>query len=304
MSQVPVTPTVFHLGEYVRADQAMVNVSALAMRYGLSVFEGVRGYKQQDGRVLPFMLDAHLLRLQRSLKLMCLPDPGVSQIPDIIQQLLVRNALTEDVYVRPSVHAVNAGDLHVVPVCGMTVNIGAMGRKKWFNSAKGMRATVSSIRKLSHDAFPSSAKCVAAYANTFIASTLAKASGFDVPLLLNQSGYLTEAPTAALFVVKGGRLYTPLQSDGVLPSVTAHVIAQLAKGLGLDVQQRHLRAEDLVNASEAFLCGTGLEIAAIESLEQHRIGDFAHRPVTAQLSEAYYTLVRGETTYQGAPYDI
>lgn len=294
----------FHLGQYVSAEQATVSVSSLAMRYGLSVFEGIRGYLQHDNSVRPFMLDEHLQRLKASLKLMCLPDPGVDEIPNIIINLLQRQGLQEDVYIRPSVHAINPGDLNIQPVSGLTVTISRMGRKKWLSEGKGMRATVSSIRKLPHDAFPSNAKCIAAYANTFIATAIAKSSGFDVPLLLNHAGYLTEAPTAALFVVKNGILLHPPVTDGVLPSVTAHVLRELSKQLGIEVAQRHLRAEDLVTADEAFLCGTGLELAGIESLDGRRIGDFAQRPVTTRLSKAYFALVRGEIDFCGGRYDI
>jgi len=294
----------YHLGKYLPAPKTTVSVSSLAMRYGLSVFEGIRGYQQKDGSVRAFMLDEHILRLRWSLRQMGLPDPHIDQIPQIIDTLLDKNQLQEDVYIRPSVHAVNPGDLNIKPVSGMTVSISRMGRKKWLNENLGIRATVSAIRKLPQDSFPSSVKCVAAYANTFIASILAKEAGFDVPLLLNHAGYLTEAPTAALFIVRQGTLtYSPL-TDGVLPSVTAHVLRELARRDGIALREQHLRVEDLVTADESFLCGTGLEIASIASLDGRAIGDFSKRDVTQHLTKAYFKLVRGETEFTGAPYGI
>lgn len=302
MSETTESLMVFHLGKYVPAAQAMVSVNCLAMRYALSVFEGIRGYLQEDGHVRTFMLNEHLLRLKWSLRLMGLPDPGVNKIPEIINELLQKNGLQEDVYIRPSVHAINQGDLNVQPVSGMTVNISRMGRKKWLNGTKGMRATISSIRKLPHDAFPSMAKCIAAYANSFVASNLARANGFDVPLLLNHAGYVSEAPTAALLTVRRGALVHAPLSDGVLPSVTAHVLCELAKQFSIPVREQHMRPEDVITSDEALLCGTGLEMAGIESLDGHEIGDFAQRPVTKCLVDAYFSLVRGKTEFVGADY--
>jgi branched-chain amino acid aminotransferase len=281
-----------------------VNVGSLAMRYGMSVFEGIRGYRRADGEVRVFMLDEHILRLHWSLRIMGLPDPGIAALPEIIAELLRRNEMSEDVYIRPSVHGVNNGDLNDLPESGLTVNIGRMGRKPWLAGGVGMRATVSSIRKLPHDAFPSSAKCIAAYANTFIANTQAKAGGFDVPLLLNHSGFLTESPTAALFLVKRGALLHAPETDGVLPSITAHVLKEIARRDNIPLRQQHIRVEDLITSEEAFLCGTGLEIAGINSLDGQHIGDFAERPVTQHLVQAYFALVRGEVKSLGTSYGV
>lgn len=274
------------------------------MRYGLSVFEGIRAYRQDDGSLKPFMLEQHLCRMRSSLALMCLPDPGLDEVPAIIGELILRNELCDDVYIRPSVHAINLGDLNVDPVTGLTIHISPMGRKKWLRDETGMRATISAMRKLPHDAFPSSAKCIAAYAGSYIAATMAGDAGFDVPLLLNHNGFVTEAPTAAIFIVRKGVLLHPPASDGVLPSVTAFALAALARGLGIKVFERHLRPEDVATADEAFLCGTGLELAPIASLDGRAIGQFDTRPVTRSLVDAYFRAVRGNDTVDGTAYDL
>ncbi len=295
---------VYHLGEYLDANHAVVGVDSLAMRYGLSVFEGIRAYRQPNGRIMPFMLEPHLRRLRTSLQLMCLPDPGVDDIPAILAELIARNGFAEDVYIRPSVHAINSGDLNLAPECGLTVHICQMGRKKWLETDSGMKATISAWHKQSHSSFPSSAKCVAAYAGPFMAATLAKNAGFDVPLLLNQHGYVTEAPTSALFLVKGGQLIHPPATDGVLPSVTAFALCELATQLRINVKEQHIRIEDIFSADEALLCGTGLEIASIKSLDNRVIRLFDSRPVTRRLTHAYFELVRGQNMINGDRYGI
>jgi branched-chain amino acid aminotransferase len=295
---------VYHVGEFVRASQAVISVDSLAMRYGLSVFEGIRGYRQPDGTVLPFMLEPHLRRLKSSLRLMHLPDPGVEAIPGIINELIARNAFQDDIYIRPSVHAVNSGDLDVSPNVGLTVRIVPMGRKKWLEKNVGMKATISAWQKQPNSAFPSSAKCIAAYAGPFTAARLAKSAGFDVPLLLNQQGYVTEAPTSALFLAKGAGLIHPPTTDGVLPSVTAFVLSELANQLGVPVREQHIRTEDVIGADEAMLCGTGLEVVPIESLDHQTIRHFNDRPITRSLTHAYFELVRGGRHVNGDRYDV
>lgn len=292
----------FHLGSYTRASQAAVGVGSLAMRYALSVFEGIRAYRLHTGELRPFMLRAHLARLRSSLRLMCLPDPGVDEIPDIIKALTEKNEITEDCYIRPSVHAINSGDLNTDPVAGLTVTVTPMGRKKWLSQDIGVKATISSIRKISHEAFPGSAKCIGAYAAPFVAAAMAKSTGFDVPLLLNHMGYVTEAPTSAFAIVRGGKLVVPPLSDNVLPSVTAFVLLQLAKSFDVEVVERHLRPEDIALADEAILCGTGVEIAPIASVDGRPIRDFEKRPITRRLVEAYFNAARGRGTINEEDY--
>lgn len=294
----------FHLGRYVDIEQATVNVQSLAMRYGLSVFEGIRGYMQTDGSVRPFMLREHMRRLKVSAGLMGITDPGIDKLPDIISGLLQVNELKQDVYFRPSVHAVNYGDLGADPIGGLTVTVTPMGRKKWISKNLGMRVHISGVRKMPHDSFATTAKCISAYAGPFVANSIAVSSGFDAALLLNHSGYVTEAPTAALFAVRNHTLtHSPL-SDGVLPSITAYVLRALAQELSIPMQQRSLRPEDLITADELFLCGTGIEIAGIQSVDCRLIGDYSRRPVTERLSTAYFQLARGERRLMAEPYDI
>src|SRR5262245_14187776 len=90
-------PHVYHDGQWTDPSRATVRVGSLALRYGLSVFEGIRLYAQVDGSgVRPFLLDRHVSRMADSLTLMRLADPGISKVPELIEALVLRNGIDED----------------------------------------------------------------------------------------------------------------------------------------------------------------------------------------------------------------
>ncbi|QHP93968.1 aminotransferase class IV [Burkholderia glumae] len=283
---------IFHAGDYVDASQATVRVSSLAMRYGLSVFEGVRAYLSREGRLRPFRMAAHLERLASSARTLGLPDPGIERIPEVVERLIEANGLREDCYIRPSIHAVNVGDMGAKLEAALTVDVKPMGRKKWLGEDLAAKVTISSWRKARHDVFPPALKCISAYSIPFVADHAARAAGFDFPVFLNDEGYLSEAPTAALFLVTGRRLRTPALDQAILPSITREAILQIGAQEGLTISEERLMPHELHLADEAFLCGTGLEIAPIASVDSSVLRNHAPRPVTRRLVDRYFDLVR------------
>ncbi|MFP3506035.1 aminotransferase class IV [Burkholderia sp. SIMBA_062] len=283
---------IYHAGEYVDESQAFVRVSSLAMRYGLSVFEGVRAYLTHDGRLQPFRMGAHLERLRQSARTLTLPDPGIDRIPEIVERLIDVNGVRDDCYIRPSIHAINPGDMGATLASALTVDVKPMGRKKWLAEDLAAKVTISSWRKARHDVFPSALKCISAYAIPFIADHGARAAGYDFPVFLNDEGYLSEAPTAALFIVTGNRLRTPALDQAILPSITRDAILEIGRAEGLDVREERLMPNELHMADEAFLCGTGLEIAPIASVDAYVLKHHAARPITRRLVARYLDLAR------------
>ncbi|WP_233625915.1 aminotransferase class IV [Burkholderia multivorans] len=117
-------------GEYEDESQAFVRVSSLAMRYGLSVFEGMRAYLTHDGRLQPFRMGAHLERLRQSARTLTLPDPGIDRIPEIVEHLVEVNGVREDCYIRPSIHAIDPGDMGSTLASALTVDVKPHGAQE------------------------------------------------------------------------------------------------------------------------------------------------------------------------------
>ncbi|WP_258167775.1 aminotransferase class IV [Burkholderia multivorans] len=105
-------------------------MSSLAMRYGLSVFEGMRAYLTHDGRLQPFRMGAHLERLRQSARPLTLPDPGIDRIPEIVEHLVEVNGVREDCYIRPSIHAIDPGDMGSTLASALTVDVKSHGAQE------------------------------------------------------------------------------------------------------------------------------------------------------------------------------
>jgi branched-chain amino acid aminotransferase len=265
------------------------------MRYALSVFEGVRLYKQADGSgVRPFRLEEHLARMRNSLRLMWLPEPGGVSVAAVVAELVRRNEIEDDSYVRISVNPLNCGDIASAARVGLTVTVSRMGRKRWLATGQTMRVAVSCWQRSHELAFPSAAKNISNYAGPRIALLEAIESGFDGVILTNGEGFVCESPTAALFVVRGGTVLTPALSDGVLPSITRAAVLEVCDDLGIPAREQRLSRTDVYLADEAFLCGTGVEFAPIGSAGGRPLPGRAGRPLTSRIVEAYFRLVRGE----------
>lgn len=284
---------VYFRGRWVTPDEAVVPVGSLALRYGLSVFEGIRLYCPEDGGPAhPFLLREHLDRMVRSLEAMRFPDPGTAGMPEIIDDLIKRNGITEDSYVRVAATPFNAGQLGEPAKPEFTVTAAAMGRKPWLAQDRAMRLCVSAWERGSPRVHPPHAKNIANYAGPRLAWLEARERGFDGCILVNRAGRLAEAPTAALFLVHDGVLRTPALSEDVLPSITRAWVLRAAAARGIATEQTQLSAKDAWSADEAFLCGTGLEIAPVASIDDHDFKFAAQRPLTRQLIADYFAQAR------------
>jgi len=285
-------PFAYHDGRWGPLEEAVVPVGSLAMRYALSVFEGIRLYVQVRGGVAPLALEAHLRRLGSSLRLTELPDPGIDRLGGLIAELAARNRIEEDAYVRVAVSAANAGLIGTPARSCLTMTATPMGRKPWLAQGRAMRVEISFWQRQPAEAFPTEAKCIAAYAGPRIATLQAQRRGYDEPILTTATGLLCEAPTAALFVASGGRLWTPRLADGALPSITRAIVLDICRGQGIEASEGPVSRAMAYACDEAFLCGTALEISPIASFDDRPVKRAAPGPLTGRITAAYFEAAR------------
>lgn len=287
-------PLCYHQGRFVEWADATLHASSLAMRYALSVFEGIRLYRQHDASDMrAFELSAHLRRLEDSLRLMRLPDAGSQQLPSILDELVKRNRIEEDCYVRVSVSAHNFGEMSAQTQTTLTVTVTRMGRKKWLAEGRRMKVAVSAWQRTPEMSFPAAAKNISNYAGPRLALLQAKDDGYDNTILTTSDGFLCEGPTSSLFIIRDGEALTPPLSDGILPSITRRVILELCHKLDIPAREARLTRTDTYMCDEAFLCGTGLEIGPIESFDNRPLRGAEQAHITMRLIDAFFHLVRG-----------
>lgn len=287
-------PHVYFGGRWVTRAQAVVPVDSLALRYGLSVFEGIRAYAPEAaGPPSPFLLSQHLDRLAGSLLAMRFPDPGLERVPAVVEELLTRNAVTGDAYVRVAATPLNAGLLGAPARPEISATVVPMGRKPWLAEDKAMSLKISDWQRGSARVHPPAAKNIANYAGPRLAWQEAQTQGFDGCVLTNRHDRLAEAPTAALFLVRAGVLRTPALTEDVLPSITRAWVLRTAGELGLEVEEAELARGDAYDADEAFLCGTALEISAVRAFDGVECRAHRERPITRRLVDRYFHDARG-----------
>lgn len=293
-STVAAHPQVLFAGRWVDRSQATVPIGSLALRYGISAFEGIRLYSRVNSEEppRPFLLSEHIERLVNSLVLMRLPDPGVARLPELIDELVRRNAIREDAYVRVSVTPTNPGDLGDEAVPVLTITAAPMGRKRWLAQGVGMALAISNWQRAPEQSFPPAAKNISSYAGPRLAWLEARDSGFDGCVLTNRAGRLCEAPTAALFLVREGRLLTPRLSEDVLPSITRAWLLRAAAQAGIPAWEGELTRQDAYDADEAFLCGTGIEIAPVRAFDGREVRQWPAAGITQILVARYFDAAR------------
>jgi len=282
--------------------EAAISVRSRALNYGLGCFGGIRGYRTDDGRqVNVFRLDRHVRRLEQSARILRLRLSGSpSEIADVVIELLRRNEMREDVYVRPIVFA-NSNELSPLldPDTSETaIFCMPIGR---YLSAEPIDVCVSSWRRVRETAIPARAKATAAYLNSALARREAMDDGYTEAILLTEDGDVSEGSAEHVFIVSEGQLISPPSTADNLDGITRRSLITLAReDLNIPFVERSIGRTELYVADEMFLCGTGAEVTPVRSVDRRPIGDGEIGPITRRLAERFEAVVRGRVPERAA----
>ena len=291
------TKFAFFEGEIRPITEAKVGVMTHTLNYGTGCFGGLRGYWNETQRQLyVFRIRDHYTRFLNSARLlMAKPPYSVQELIDVTVDLLSREGWQQNCYIRPLAYkadeliGVRLHDLHDA------VTIFSVPMGSYLPNEEGVQLCTSSWRRVDDTAIPPRGKIIGAYVNSALAKTEAQLSGFDDALVLNQDGHVAEASAANLIMVRDGKLVVPPSSANALEGITLKSLLHLAtEELGLAWEAREIDRTELYYADEALLCGTGVQIAAIAGLDHRPIGAGAMGPVTRQLRQLFFRVVRGE----------
>ena len=288
----------FHKGEFMPLEQASIGVMTHALHYGTSIFEGIRGnWNEEDEKLYLFRLEEHYERLLAGCKIMRIDLPySVSELSNITTDMVERSGYRQDIYVRPiaykseeRVATLNLNHLED----GFTVFAIPFGA--YLDIEAAARCCTSSWRRTQDSVIPPSIKIGGLYVNSILAKTEAVRNGFDEAILLNDRGQVSEGTGENLFLLKNGKLSTPSIADSVLPGITRDTVIELAKNeLGIEVVERSITRSELYLADEIFLTGTAAHLTAVGSIDNIDVGTGTMGPVTRQLQDMYFDVVRGK----------
>ncbi len=285
----------FFRGGFVPLGDANISVMTHALNYGTAVFEGIRAYwNPEAGQLYAVDLLAHYERIIRSAKVLYMVVPYTAeQMAEATVELLRRDGLQEDVYVRPLIF--KSSELIGVRLHNLDADftIFAIPFGKYIDTEAGVRAQVSSWRRTDDNAIPARSKITGAYVNSALAKTEAQLNGFDEAIVLTQDGHVSEGSAENLFIVRGGVLITPSVTDNVLEGITRRRLMSVANDLGIPVIERSIDRTELYTAEEIFLCGTGAQVSPVVEVDRRTVGEGTPGPVTSRLSRTYFDAVRG-----------
>jgi branched-chain amino acid aminotransferase len=286
----------FH-GRVVPYAEAKVGVLTHALNYGTGCFAGLRAYwNAQEEELFVFRPIEHFERFLESARLLDMTLPYTPEtLTDALVELLRAELRREDCYARPL--AFYADESIGVRLHNLTpeVSIVAMPYGKYIENDEGLHATISSWRRVDDTMIPPRGKIAGAYVNSAFAKTDAQRAGFDEAIVLNQDGHVSEASAANVFLIRRGTAITPPVTDNVLEGITRRTVIELLSGtLGIPVVERSVDRTELALADEVFLCGTGVQIAAITRLDHRPIGTGRMGPGVSSLRDLFFEVVRGK----------
>ncbi len=283
-------------GEFVPLREANVNVMTHALNYGTAVFEGIRAYWNAEQEQL-YALDLipHYERIHRSASLLFMEVPHSPQeLADITVELLRRDGLREDAYIRPLVYKSSETIGVRCHNLDSDFTVFAVPFGHYIDTEGGIRAQVSTWRRTDDNAIPARGKITGAYVNGALAKTEAQMNGFDEAIVCTQDGHVSEGSAENLFIVRDGKLVTPPVTDNILEGITRRAIMRIASGdLDVAVVERQIDRTELYVADEVFLCGTGAQISPVIEVDRRRIGNGRPGPISRALSDCYFDAVRG-----------
>lgn len=279
--------------KFVKWEDAKVPVFTHALHYGTAVFEGIRAYASGNNLYI-FRLAEHMQRLHRSASVYSITSKhSVEELCKATVELLRKNNMKQSCYIRPltfvGLHGI---DLNVTADSPTHTAIVAFPFAKYFKG-EGIRACVSSWRRISDSTTPPLAKAAGNYLNSILATQECKRNGYDESILLDVAGNVSEASGENIFLVKNGRIFTPFLSDSALEGITRESAMAIARDLGMEVTERPIARTELYLADEIFLTGTAAEIVAVISVDGHQVGTGKEGPVSKKIREHYAKVVSG-----------
>jgi branched-chain amino acid aminotransferase len=282
-------------GELIAWEDAKVHVLTHCLHYGTGVFEGIRAYETERGPAI-FRNAEHIDRLFKSAELYYMPIPYTrEEIRAATHELIARNGLPA-CYLRPIVFR-GTGPMGLNPLdAPVDVVIAAWPWGAYLGDGakeNGVRAKVSSWRRISPDSLIPHAKASGQYLNSVLAKIESLKAGYEEGILLDAHGHVCEGTGENIFVVRNGTIYTPPQTAGILDGINRGAVMQIARDEGFELVERDIARAELYLADEVFLTGTAAELTPVREIDDHVVADGTPGPVTRTLQRVFDDALHG-----------
>lgn len=265
-------------GVLTEDSQVVISECAGVLQYAQTIFEGLKAYTTEDGRIVCFRPDLNAERLEQSAKRLEMPVFPKDRFVEAVKEVVKANAAYvppygsgATLYLRPYMFGSSAV-IGVKPAEEYQFRIFATPVGPYFKGG----AKPITIRVCDFDrAAPNGTGHIKAglnYAMSLHAIVDAHNQGYDENMYLDAATRTKVEETGGanfLFVTKDGKVVTP-KSNSILPSITRRSLMVVAKDyLGLEVEEREVYVDELKDFAECGLCGTAAVISPVGKIVNH-----------------------------------
>ena len=265
-------------GALMEDDMITISECACVLQYAQTVFEGLKAYTTEDGRVVCFRPDLNASRLADSASRLEMPVFPEDRFVDAIAKLVEANidyvpqyGSGATLYIRPYMFGSDA-IIGVKPANEYQFRVFTTPVGPYFKGgAKPITIRVSDFDR----AAPHGTGHIKAglnYAMSLHAIVDAHQKGFDENVYLDAASRTKIEETGGanlIFITKDGKFVTP-KSNSILPSITRRSLEVVAKDyLGMEVEEREVYLDEVKDFAECGLCGTAAVISPVGKIVDH-----------------------------------
>ena len=295
----------------LRRNYLEIPIVSGSLHYSISAFEGGKAFPQTDGSFKLFRPDRNARRFRNSLGGLYIPCPPEEDILRAIRRTVGKNYHlgfyprydkelekvgffgAPSMYIRPFV----VGESNLTPATSEkpAIMIFCMPLGSFFGQ-KTITLMVSHRARAIKGGI-GWIKSAANYTVSAIGRKEAQMKGYNDALFLDfeTKTYIEESSATNFFcVMKDGTLVTPDLGDTILPGVTRESVIQVGKDLGMKVEERRLRVEEmLAHAKECFVCGTGGGVVGVSAVEYNdKVTRFGENDTPGEITTQLGTALR------------
>lgn len=284
-------------GEFVHWNDATVHVSAHALHYGSSVFEGIRAYDTPDGPAI-FRLREHSERLMHGARIMRIEHDNTPESLDAAIIETIRRNGHASCYIRPIIFR-GPGALGLEGR-GRTSTETVVLTMEWGRYLgaeaieQGVDVQISSFRRMAPDTHMALVKAGGNYVNSQFVSMEAHDNGFQEGIALDVHGYVSEGAGENIFVILDGVVYTPGAWSSILMGITRASALTILADHGVEVRFQPVAREMLYMADEIFFTGTAAEVTPVKSVDRIPVGCGRRGPITEAVQRDFFAITAGQ----------
>ena len=257
---------IWYDGSFVDWNDAKTHIINQGLHYASAVFEGERSY---NGKI--FKSELHTKRFFKSAKTVGIEIPySEDEINKAKDELIIKMNF-KDCYVRP--FAWRGSNLMGLSTKKSNVHVSIAVWDDWTTYYKiedmkeGLSLITSPWKRPPPDSIPFEAKASGPYLICTLSKSFAEDKGFNEALMLDYRGYVAEATSSNIFLLKDNEIHTPIP-DCFLNGITRQTVIEMVKEQGYNLIERFIKPDELKNFDEVFLTGTAAEITPVKSIDK------------------------------------